>query len=58
LGGTRHDKESLKRWFERVGIVLPDLKFDVYEDTKTVSNGLDVQFESGINEAKAPKIES
>ena len=27
LGGTRHDKESLKRWFERVGIVLPDLKF-------------------------------
>lgn len=108
LGGTRHDKESLKRWFERVGIVLPDLKFevtdiqvkgnpaktlviarwtatchllngdpyinkgvhfitlkwgkavkfDVYEDTKTVSHGLDVQFESGIKEAKAPKIES
>jgi len=29
LGGTRHDKESLKRWFERVGIVLPDLKFEV-----------------------------
>jgi hypothetical protein len=34
------------------------VKFDVYEDTKTVSHGLDVQFESGINEAKAPKIES
>lgn len=34
------------------------VKFDVYEDTKTVSHGLDVQFESGIKEAKAPKIES
>ena len=34
------------------------VKVDVYEDTKTVSNGLDVQFESGIKEAKAPKIES
>ena len=34
------------------------VKFDVYEDTKTVSNGLDVQFESGIKEAKATKIES
>lgn len=108
LGGKRHDKESLKRWFERLGTVLPDLKieitdiqikgnavktlaivrwtatctllngepylnkgvhfitlkwgkavnFDVYEDTKTVSHGLDVQFEGGIKEAKAPKIES
>ncbi|WP_296684287.1 nuclear transport factor 2 family protein [Flavobacterium sp.] len=108
LGGKRHDKESLKRWFIRLGIVLPDLKieitdiqvkgnifktiaivrwtatctllngesyvnkgvhfitlklgkavkFDVFEDTKTVSHGLDVQFESGIKEAKAPKIES
>jgi hypothetical protein len=34
------------------------VKFDVYEDTKTVSHGLDVQFKSGIKEAKAPKIES
>ena len=34
------------------------VKFDVYEDTKTVSHGLDIQFESGIKEAKAPKIES
>ena len=108
LGGKRHDKESLKRWFVRLGTVLPDLKieitdiqvkgnvfktlaivrwtatctllngepylnngvhfitikfgkvvkFDVHEDTKTVSHGLDVQFESGIKEAKAPKIES
>lgn len=108
LGGKRHDKESLKRWFVRLGLVLPNLKieitdiqvkgnifktlaivrwtatctllngepylnkgvhfitlklgkavkFDVYEDTKTVSHGLDVQFESGIKEAKAPKIES
>jgi ketosteroid isomerase-like protein len=34
------------------------VKFDVYEDTKTVSHGLDVQFEAGIKDAKAPKIES
>mgnify|MGYP000338746094 CR=1 FL=1 len=34
------------------------VKFDVYEDTKTVSHGLDVQYEAGIKEAKAPKIES
>lgn len=108
LGGVRHDKVNLKKWFERLGTVLPDLKleisdiqvqggpkntlaivrwkatcvllngesytnygahfitikwgkavkFDVYEDTKTVSHGLDVQFEAGIKEAKAPKIES
>ena len=108
LGGRRRDKESLKRWFERVGTVLPDLrfeikdiqvkgtpaktlviarwsatcnllngdpylnkgvhfitlkwgkavKFDVYEDTQTVSHGLEIQFQAGITEAKAPKIES
>jgi len=108
LSGTRHDKESVLRWFKRVNIVLPELKFeiidiqvkggpantlviarwtatchllngepyenkgvhfismkwgkavkfDVYENTKVVSHGLDVQFESGIKEAKAPKIES
>jgi ketosteroid isomerase-like protein len=108
LGGTRRDKESLKRWFERVGTVLPDLKFEitdiqvkgtpgetlvvarwnatcdllngdpylnkgvhfitlkwgkavkfnVYEDTQTVSHGLELQFKAGITEAKAPKIES
>jgi ketosteroid isomerase-like protein len=29
LGGIRHDKEALGRWFERVGTVLPELKFDV-----------------------------
>jgi ketosteroid isomerase-like protein len=29
LGGTRHDKQALGQWFERVGVVLPDLKFDV-----------------------------
>jgi ketosteroid isomerase-like protein len=34
------------------------VKFDVYEDTKVVSHGLDVQYEAGIKEAKAPKIES
>ena len=108
LSGTRHDKESLLRWFKRVNIVLPELKFeitdikvkgglantlviarwtatcrllngepyenkgvhfitlkwgkavkfDVYENTKVVSHGLDVQFEAGIKEAKAPKIVS
>ena len=29
LGGIRHDKEALGRWFKRVGTVLPELKFDV-----------------------------
>ncbi len=108
LGGTRRDKGSLKRWFERVGTVLPDIqfeitdiqvkgtpaktlviarwtatcnllngdpyvnkgvhfitlkwgnavKFHVYEDTQTVSHGLELQFQAGIIEAKAPKIES
>jgi len=29
LGGVRHDKDSLGRWFKRVGTVLPDLKFEV-----------------------------
>jgi len=29
LGGTRHDKQALERWFKRVGAVLPDLKFEV-----------------------------
>ncbi len=108
LSGTRHDKESLLRWFKRVNTVMPELKvkitdlrvkggpgntlviarwtatctllngeayenkgvhfitlkwgkavkFDVYENTKVVSHGLDVQFEAGIKEAKAPKIES
>lgn len=108
LSGTRHDKESLLRWFKRINTVLPELKvkitdiqvkgglgntlviarwtatctllngeayenkgvhfitlkwgkavkFDVYENTKVVSHGLDVQFKAGIKEAKAPKIES
>ncbi len=108
LSGTRHDKESLLRWFKRVNIVLPELKFeitdiqvkrgpwntlvmarwtatckllngeayenkgvhfitlkwgkavkfDVYENTKVVAHGLEVQYEAGIKEAKAPKIES
>ena len=29
LGGVRHDKEALGRWFRRVGTVLPHLKFEV-----------------------------
>jgi hypothetical protein len=34
------------------------VKFDVYEDTQTVTLGLDIQFHEGIKEAKAQKIES
>ncbi|MFM7088370.1 MAG: nuclear transport factor 2 family protein [Candidatus Paceibacterota bacterium] len=34
------------------------VKINVYEDTQTVTHGLGVQFEAGIKEAKAPKIES
>jgi hypothetical protein len=30
----------------------------VYENTKVVAHGLEVQYEAGIKEAKAPKIES
>lgn len=29
LGGSRRDKEAMSRWFNRVGIVLPELKFEV-----------------------------
>jgi ketosteroid isomerase-like protein len=29
LGGTRHDRESVRRWFNRLGTVLPNLRFDV-----------------------------
>ena len=29
LGGTRHDKQALERWFKRVGLVLPDLEFEI-----------------------------
>ena len=29
LGGKRHDKVSLKKWFERLGTVLPDLKIEI-----------------------------
>ena len=108
LGGTRHDKDALRKWFERLGRVLPKLtfqvndvvvkgfpwntlviarwvattklingqkyvnpgvhfisirwgkayKFDVYEDTQVVSNGLAQQAKYGIKEAVAEKIES
>jgi len=29
IGGERHDKETLRRWFERVGRVLPSLHLKV-----------------------------
>jgi ketosteroid isomerase-like protein len=29
LGGTRHDTNALRRWFDRLGTVLPNIRFDV-----------------------------
>jgi len=108
LGGTRHDTDALRKWFERLGRVFPELtfevkdvivkgmpwntlvvarwvattklingesyvnpgvhfisirwgkayKFEVYEDTQVVANGLAKQAESGISEAVAEKIQS
>lgn len=29
IGGERHDKETLRLWFERVGRVLPNLNLKV-----------------------------
>jgi ketosteroid isomerase-like protein len=29
LGGERHDKEALRRWFERLGRVLPTLRLTI-----------------------------
>ena len=29
LSGTRHDKESVLRWFKRVNTVMPDLKLEI-----------------------------
>jgi ketosteroid isomerase-like protein len=29
LGGSRHDKDALARWFKRLGTVLPTLRLDV-----------------------------
>lgn len=29
LGGERHDKATLRRWFERLGRILPNLHLDV-----------------------------
>jgi len=29
IGGERHDKETLRRWFERLGRVLPDLRLEI-----------------------------
>ncbi|MFA5958562.1 nuclear transport factor 2 family protein [Hyphomicrobium sp.] len=33
LGGERHDKDSVRRWFERLGRVLPTLRITVTEVT-------------------------
>ncbi|MEK7152948.1 MAG: nuclear transport factor 2 family protein [Patescibacteria group bacterium] len=29
LGGTRHDAEALRRWFERLGRIMPKLQFEI-----------------------------
>jgi ketosteroid isomerase-like protein len=29
IGGQRHDKETLRRWFERLGRVLPSLQLNI-----------------------------
>ena len=29
IGGERHDKETLRRWFERLGRVLPNLHLEI-----------------------------
>jgi ketosteroid isomerase-like protein len=31
LGGERHSKEAMGRWFERVYRLLPELRFEVHE---------------------------
>ena len=33
LGGERHDKDSVRRWFERLGRVLPNLRITVTDVT-------------------------
>ena len=108
LGGTRRDLVTLRKWFERLGTVLPNLefevksilvkgmpwdttviarwvataplnngefytnpgvhiinlrwgkayRFDVYEDTQAVANGLAKQATAGILEAGVAKLES
>src|SRR4051794_11741084 len=30
LGGERHSREAMRRWFERVYLVFPDLNFEVH----------------------------
>lgn len=108
LGGTRHDRNTVKKWFERVGRLLPNLKFTltnvvvngwpnntlviarwtaagtlqngdayrnhgvhfitlkwgkitemiVYQDSQAVAAALEMQYESGVEEAKAARIVS
>jgi ketosteroid isomerase-like protein len=29
IGGERHDRDTLRRWFERLGRVLPDLHLEI-----------------------------
>ena len=31
IGGERHDRETLRRWFERLGRVLPNLRLTINE---------------------------
>jgi hypothetical protein len=36
LSGTRHDKESLLRWFKRINLVLPDLKINITDKNPVI----------------------
>jgi ketosteroid isomerase-like protein len=31
LGGTRHTRDSLRRWFERLFVLFPELRFEIKE---------------------------
>src|SRR6266542_2382651 len=71
LGGERHDKEALRRWFERLGRVLPTLHLTVnniwvkgWPWHTTVfaqwdgTRGLAAQAAAGLKEAVAEPIVS
>jgi ketosteroid isomerase-like protein len=68
LGGERHDREALGRWFERLGRLAPTLQLTVHdvwgkvfdidanEDSQLVAASLQVWAAHGVNEALADPI--
>src|SRR5215203_5998651 len=40
LGGTRHTRDSLRRWFERLFLLFPELHFEVGEGHVTEGHTL------------------